>query len=267
MTMGTERIRVRRATVSFGRAFLAPALVVAVLASPPTLAQTGAEETPTTAFRALQLGYLALEANELESAMAYYSTARELAVGDSQRFNAELGLGSAALELGRLAEAREALERAHDLKPGETGATYLLGVTCRRQGAYELAVSYLAEAAVREPDPVPALVELGIAYGALGRHQDAERVCRRAIADDPDNVDARLGLAVALFHQDENDAALKEFREVLERDPDNLRGHLGLGLALHFAGDRDGALAELSYLRERAPQLAEQLHGWIYPDG
>ena len=114
----------------------------------------------------------------------------------------------------------QAFDEAHELKPGEVGCTFMLGVTCRRQGELDAAVTYLAEAAVRDPDLTQALVELGIAYGALERHADAERVCREVLTKDPDNIEARLGLAVALFHQDENEAAVEQFREVLERDPD-----------------------------------------------
>ncbi len=117
----------------------------------------------------------------------------------------------------------------------------MLGVTSRRQGHLDAAVTYLAEAAVRDPDLMQALVELGIAYAALERHADAERVCREVLAKDPENIEARIGLAVALYHQDEYVAAVRAFRKALELDPDNLRAHYGLGLALVFAGDTRSA--------------------------
>lgn len=237
-----------------------------ILAIVPAVNGTS-EEPPPNAFRELQLGYLALDRGEFESAMSHYARARDLASGEEQRFNAVFGLGSAALEIGRLDEARSAFEEAHELRPAEAGATLMLGVTCRRQGDLDLAVTYLAEAAVRDSDLTQALVELGIAYAAQERHADAERVCREALVKDPDNIEARIGLAVALFHQDENEAAAVEFREALELDPDDLRAHYGLGLALAFSGDSEGAIEEIIYLNSRSPELAADLHRWVYPDG
>jgi tetratricopeptide (TPR) repeat protein len=236
-------------------------VVFPVAASPNPVADTA------DAFRQLQLGYVALDNGDFEAAAAHYGRARDLARGEEQLFNALFGLGSAALELGRLGEARDALESAHELRPGETGATFLLGVTCRRQGDLQQAVIYLAEAAVRDPDFTQALVELGIAYGALERHADAERVCRQALEQEPNDTEALLGLAVALFHQDANDAAIEQFRRLLALDPDNVRAHYGLGLALTFADDRPGALEELRYLNEHAPTLGDELYKWIFTDG
>lgn len=241
-------------------------LVVLILAAAP-LAWTGSEGQPNNAFRELQLGYVALNQGDFESAIGHYLRARDLASGEEQRFQAVFGLGSAALELGRLDEAQEAFEEAHEIKPGEVGATLMLGVTCRRQGELASAVTYLAEAAVRDPESTQALVELGIAYAGLERHADAEKVCREALAKDPDNIEARVGLAVALFHQDDYEGAVAQFREILELDPDNLRAHYGLGLALVFTGDEDGAIEEIIYLNQHSPELGAELHSWVYSDG
>jgi tetratricopeptide (TPR) repeat protein len=241
-------------------------VALAILAVVPVV-WAATEEAAPNAFRELQLGYLALDQGDFETAMTHYARARDLASGEEQRFNALFGLGSAALELGRLDEARAALGDAHELRPGDAGATFMLGVACRRQGDLDAAVTYLADAAVRDPDLTQALVELGIAYAAQERHADAERICRTALARDPDNLEAQIGLAVALFHQDENEAAAAAFRRALELDPDDLRAHYGLGLALAFSGDRDGAIEEIIYLNSRSPELANDLHRWVYQDG
>ncbi|HSN54011.1 MAG TPA: hypothetical protein VLT32_05040, partial [Candidatus Sulfomarinibacteraceae bacterium] len=80
---------------ALGLVALAAALV---LASATGSASDGAPAQPTpTAFRELQLGYLAIEAGDPEAAMGHYAAALERARGDEQRFNALLGLGSAAL--------------------------------------------------------------------------------------------------------------------------------------------------------------------------
>jgi len=250
-----------------GRAFSLRSclFVAAILAVVPVGWTTPAGEQ-REAFRELQLGYVALEEGEFESAVHHYQRARELAVGIEEKFSAVFGLGSAFLQLGQLDEAREVFEEAHALKPGEVAATYMLGVTCRRLGEMDAAVIYLAEAAARDPDLTQALVELGIAYGALERHADAEKVCREVLVSDPENIEAHLGLAVALFHQDENEDAVSQFREVLELDPDSVRAHYGLGLALVFAGDREGAIEEVVYLNSHAPELGDDLYQWVFPD-
>ena len=182
--------------------------VILILATAP-LVWAGMDERAKEAFRELQLGYVAMEEGDYETAMAHYEKARDLSLGDEQRYNALFGLGSAALELGRLDQARAVFDEAHELKPGEVECTFMLGVTCRRQGDLNNAVTYLAEAAARDPEFTQAFVELGIAYGALERHADAQRVCQEVLKTDPENIEARLGLAVALFHQDDNAAAIR----------------------------------------------------------
>ena len=241
--------------------------VVAALVMLPVAASADLEADAQESFRQLQLGYVALDDGDFEAAARHYGRARDLARGEEQLFNALFGFGSATLELERFDEAREAFEAAHELRPGEAGATFLLGATCRRQGDLDQAVVYLAEAAARDPELTQALVELGIAYGALERHADAERVCRKALEQDPQNTEAMLGLAVALFHQDANEAAVEQFRQLLELDPDNIRAHYGLGLALVFADDRPGAMEELRYLNQHAPELGDELYSWIFTDG
>jgi tetratricopeptide (TPR) repeat protein len=225
----------------------------------------GQTEKPRTAFRALQLGYVALDAGDFETAMLHYEKAVELARGDEERHQALFGYGSAALELERYGEARQALEEAHAIKPENAETTLMLGIVCRRQGELDQAVTYLADAATRDPESTKALIEIGIAYGALERHANAEIVCRKALEIEPDNLEARLGLAVALFHQDKYEQAVVEFREVLEGEPSNVRAHYGLGLALLYSGDREGAIEQVGYLNEHSPELADDLHRWIFP--
>ena len=239
-------------------------VVILVLAAAP-FAWAGMEERAKDAFRELQLGYVALDEGDFESAIVHYERARDLSLGDEQRYNALFGLGSAALELERLGQARAIFDEAHELKPGEVECTFMLGVTCRRQGDLSEAVTYLAEAAARDPEFTQAFVELGITYGAMERHADAQRICQEVLTRDPENIEARLGLAVALFHQDDNAAAVREFREVLNRDPENIRAHYGYGLALIFEGDREGAKKEIIYLNTHAPELGSDLYEWVFP--
>ena len=239
-------------------------IVFMILATAP-LIWAGMEERAKEAFRELQLGYVAMDGGDFETALVHYENARDLSLGDEQRYNALFGLGSAALELGRLDQARGIFDEAHELKPGEVECTFMLGVTCRRQGDLSNAVTYLAEAAARDPEFTQAFVELGIAYGALERHADAQRICQDVLKTDPENIEARLGLAVALFHQDDYAAAVSEFREVLDRDPENIRAHYGHGLALFFEGDREGAKNEIIYLNSHAPELGSDLYEWVFP--
>ena len=125
--------------------------VIAILSVAMVSVGSGRDQQAKEAFRQLQLGYVALDADRFEEAMGHYSRARDLAVGDEQLFNALFGIGATALELGTLDDAYQALSAAHDLKPGEVGATLMLGVACRRLGRLDDAVRFLAEAAARDP--------------------------------------------------------------------------------------------------------------------
>ena len=248
----------------FGARSIRLVIVVFLIVATAPLVRAGMEERAKEAFRELQLGYLAMDEGDFETAIGHYEKARDFSLGDEQRYNALFGLGSAALELGRLDQARAVFDEAHELKPGEVECTVMLGVTCRRQGDLKNAVTYLAEAAARDPEFAQAFVELGITYGALERHADAQRICQEVLRTDPENIEARLGLAVALFHQDDNAAAVREFREVLDRDPENVRAHYGYGLALFFEGDREGAKKEIIYLNSHAPELGSDLYEWVF---
>jgi tetratricopeptide (TPR) repeat protein len=239
---------------------------MAVLLMAAAVRVDAATERSESSFRQLQLGYMALDSGDFEAALDHYARARDLARGDMERFQALFGFGSAALELDRNAEAWDALDEAHRIRPAETEATMLLGVACRRVGELDDAVRYLAQAAAGNPELTRALIELGITYGALERHTDQEKVYRRALEVDPTDPEARLGLAVALFHQDRYEDSVEAFRETIEVAPENLRAHYGLGLALFYSGDRNGAVEQVVYLKSRSPELASELRDWIFAD-
>jgi tetratricopeptide (TPR) repeat protein len=102
--------------------------------------------------------------------------------------------GYALLELGRLAESREALERAVALSPGNSQYLSELGYTYQveKNWSESLATYTAAESAaemspdeVRESDASRAMRGQGFVLVELGRLDEAEAIYRKAIATDP----------------------------------------------------------------------------------
>ena len=209
---------------------------------------------------ALKRGYAATEKGEHEEAYSHYRNALENASTSELRFQAYLGLGSAAMALGRLDAARENFEQALALRPDNAETLFSLGLVAKEQEKYQEAASLFANAAVRNPSLNAAMVELGVVYEILGRHEEAAEACWRAVTVDPDDQGALLCLGVSRFHLGLYDGASQAFEAVIELNPESPRARYGLGLAKIYMDDNDGALAEYLALKPLDPELARDLY-------
>ena len=128
----------------------------------------------------LGLGYVALQANDLDAAHDYFLNAAELAYETpSIRAEALLGAGRIALAQGDTPRAREYLGEARDLEQGKPSAMWIengLAVAAVLDKDYETAEAHYTEALKRSsghPQIVANLVRMLI---ATGRVEDAAQL-------------------------------------------------------------------------------------------
>jgi tetratricopeptide (TPR) repeat protein len=213
----------------------------------------------------LKRGYTAMGEGAYEAALEHYRTALERATTSELRFQANLGIGSAAAALGRFEDAHLALETALEIKPTSSEALLALGELAKARQRWEEAASFFAEAAVNDPRLVEALTQLGVVYEHQGRHREAADVCGRAVALRPEDEEAQLCLGVARYHLGQYAEASRWFAAVVERNPGNARARYGLGLAQLYLEDRDGAETSLAELEKLDPVLARDLRERLNP--
>ncbi|MCI0491200.1 MAG: tetratricopeptide repeat protein [Blastocatellia bacterium] len=82
-------------------------------------------------------------------------------------------LGVAYQKAERLSEARQALLRALELRPGLTSAHISMGTIANREGRYDEAEQYLKRVLDQYPDYDVALEQLGLTYQQQGRIDEA----------------------------------------------------------------------------------------------
>ena len=165
-----------------------------------------------------------------DAAVCYGQAVREAPDNAAARLN----LGYVQLEAGELEAARSSLERAVSLagEPAQRAeAQYFLARALRGAGDDGAALSAYEAALDAQPDFRHALLELADWLLALGRPEDAERHARRArlLGQDPD-VDVLL--ARAAYDQHRFDEVLSLLDPVLQHTPQHAVAREGRGSAL-----------------------------------
>jgi tetratricopeptide (TPR) repeat protein len=213
----------------------------------------------------LVAAYEALDSGDAEGALQRYRTALGMAVSETLRFQALLGLGSTYAALGQPEQALANLERARDLEPDNGRAWYTLGTVYAAVGRTDQALEALTEAGRIEPGLAVAHYDRCVLLEGLGRHADAAEACVAATSAEPDLVEAWVGLGVAHYHLAAYADAAAAFRRALEVDSDSARARFGLGLALLYADDTRGAKEQYLALKTLDAVLAQQLYERIFP--
>jgi tetratricopeptide (TPR) repeat protein/peroxiredoxin len=133
------------------------------------------------------------------------------------------GLGSALLNLQKVAEARESFERATRLKAGYpntvANAWNNLGLLDTREGRTQEAVRFFQQALQSSPDHLIALNNLGNAFRALKRWDEAGKVFERALSVDPADAEANYGLGMVFAQADDTVRASEYLQQALKSRP------------------------------------------------
>jgi arylsulfatase A-like enzyme/Tfp pilus assembly protein PilF len=145
---------------------------------------------------------------------------------------------------GALDAAITSLRRAHDLAPGDTQTTGLLGAYLTERGDAAGAIAVMTAAASDEVADLQLLVALGIAQARLGRAADAVATLEKARAADPSNAMLLVDLGTVRLMANQADAARHDFEAAVAANPRLARGHSSLAAVHAEAGRTQEAIAE-----------------------
>lgn len=115
------------------------------------------------------------------------------------------------------------------MDPGNTRASYLLGLVAQKRGNLDEAESFVREAVAGNPLLPQFHKSLADILQARGRNEEAKVEYRRALHLDPHYAEAHIRLGHLLLDLKENDPAAREFKAVLKEDKTNVEACLGFG--------------------------------------
>ena len=131
------------------------------------------------------------------------STARGRDPAVEEEFLGALYKGGELLAAGKIVEAREHLEKAHQLEPKNEKAQNLLGLT----------------------------------YFKLGLYDDAARVYELLVRENPVDPTLRVNLGLVYLKTNNLERCIRELETATDLDPSHQKAHNYLGLALAQAGE------------------------------
>lgn len=181
-----------------------------------------------------------------------------------QNARAHNGLGQVLYREGRLAEARQAYERALEIEPDFYHAQFNLGLLLADLGEAHAALERFACAARLQPSlaqPRDQMAEvhndLGNALAEEGRRAEGVAHLRRALALRPDFALAHYNLARLLALEGDPDGAIAHNRAALALDPTQALAHSNLGTLLQSQGRLDEAITSYRRALEIDPRTVE----------
>jgi len=193
-------------------------------------------------------------------------------------FNALIGAGKSALQLGDTKAAAGFFGRAEEVNPNSPLPQAGMGAALANDGDGNGALRYFASAIQLGATPMMIGADRGLAYDLLGLHGPAQADYRAALAG-PDADEARRRLALSLAISGKKDEALATLGPLMARG--DSAGGRTRAFVLALTGDQNGARAMLEarmpgssahwgYFLQRLPTLrseqkAAAVHLGIFP--
>lgn len=229
--------------------------------------ETGVKEFSERFFQHLEDRFAgplaALRPMERESGHPSREDVERRAQSDPGDFLAQLGLGHALFEEGKLDEAVGYLERAKALFPEYAGAGnpyWYLALIHKRRGRLDRAASELAALTDINARDYDAHMELAGILGSLGDTAGAASILERAIYIEPFDMDLHSQLAVLYAELGDWDKAIRERKAVLALDPvDRADALYQLACTYFESGDLAAARHTVLQALEDAPSFERAL--------
>ncbi len=162
------------------------------------------------------------------------------------------------VKMRRLDKARESLERAIELEPGQADHYLDLSTVLYNQGNHEGALQVISERLQKNVDKDRLQVRMGLLCEKSGNDKDAERWYRTAIQVNAANRAAYLALARLLTTASRPQEVLKLLAQAIQQLPQEASLHCRYGEQLLESSDRDpnsGKLDEVAAALKKALQL------------
>lgn len=173
---------------------------------------------------------------------------------DLDSSNAELYAGVARQLIGleRLADARDALDKAIQLKPSHAEAQTMLGVYYQKiTNDFEAAEKHYRLAIGADPKYARPQYLLGEYYVSVQRLDDARTVYEQLCKNVPDAYEGHFGLGSVLVKQNQNEEAARELKRAMEIKPANPEPYRLMAQALAKLGKKEESQAALKRYQER----------------
>jgi len=158
--------------------------------------------------------------------------------------------GMAALRLGRLEQARAALERARSLQPGDEAVLNNLASVYANMKDLDRAAGIFHELTTRNAADVAAWTNLGVVLLLKKDYDPAYDAFQRALRLNPNQPEIHNNLGLVRMERGEVDAAIASYRQAISLRPEYGRAHYNLGLALQRKGLRAEAEREFGLAKQ-----------------
>lgn len=216
-----------------------------------TLLESAIRLDPDAAFHYNALGTAYLQQGEFAPAREAFLTAMDRAPHWVYPMH---NLALAHMQAGDSEEAIATLQRAAKLAPHYAYLPYNLGLVWQQLNRRKEAEAAYRRALELAPDLAEASNALGYLRLEQNRLGEAETLFRRALAQKPSLLEARQNLGAACARSPERRAeAINHWRENLAADPAFLRSRLSLAGALQADGKTAEAISEYLTLLQLEP--------------
>lgn len=204
----------------------------------------------------------ARENRNWSSAYALWSNAARIR---PEFWAAHYNAGLALLEAKQYSEARDALNSAAAVAPGEPTIFDALGRTYTAMGETSKAVESFKHAIEIDPQMFESLNNLGNVYFNSGDYRSAERYYKSSLSLRPQAVASRFNLALCYSRQNRHREAAVELERALEYAPADAEILYELGVAYEQLGRKDDATSawqrglSFSKAKEMTDKISESL--------
>jgi tetratricopeptide (TPR) repeat protein len=184
---------------------------------------------------------------EEEDTKAAYEVMRALAKPYRDSAPAHYATAVAALQAGEIEDARELVEEAMALEPGDwlkMRIELLHGRILLLEGKEDEAISYVAKIIGDDPQPDPsARMELALLMLSVGRDDDALSQVNQIQYETGSNADALRLMAIINFRQENMDAAREDFEDLLASGQHTMDALFYLARIADTRGETDRAIS------------------------
>jgi protein O-mannosyl-transferase len=268
IALAVAGIRLGLDRVSWGKAFLQPALAAALLITlgaltwqqcgmykdEPTLWQTTLRRNPNSWMARGNLGDFLARQGQTDEAIAQFEKALEIKPDEAQT---HFTLANSLLEKGSVDQAIAEFQKALEIQPDFAEAHNNLGNALLKRGKLEEAGGHFQMALQIKPDYVDARINLGYVFLQMGKLDDAITQYQEALELKPDNAQAHNNLGNTLLKKGRVDEAMVHFHAAAQISPAYATPHFNLGEALRQKGRSDDAIAEYQKALQIRPAYAE----------
>jgi len=162
-------------------------------------------------------------------------------------------IGKIHLNAGRLAAARDYLQKGLKLAPDSADGWNTLGAVEVGEGNMAKALEHFEKALTLRPGMTTALVNAGQAHAALGEAGTAEKLFRQALTATPNDAAAANQLGELYARQRNDTEARRWFQQAIASRRDYAPAIGNLGSLYQRTGQINDAIAALLYGIEMAP--------------